>query len=177
MYKFFAIIIISLISSNVYFYMNGKINDEKIKNSTLTCKISTISNDNTILKNNIDKYSKLREVELAQQQKILRLNNEIIEKQKSFNSDVTNINNITSRLLIAQKEARNTATKNSNINTASTKAIYRYATLQEKLYADCRTTLIEVGTDASKLQEKLKEFDKKWDIQKDSIQLLIEKTK
>jgi len=135
----------------------------------LNCELSITESNNDIIKDNIIELTRIKALQDKQHQKFLEVNDELINTQQKFNADISAVNATNERLLIDAQEARSKAFTTDIKSDNRSEALREYATIREGLHDECKYSLIEVSEDATRLQQKVLEFDKKWDIQSDTI--------
>lgn len=148
---------------------------KQIKIVNLQCELTTAQSNNKIIKNNIIELHRIKTIQENQHKKFLEANNELIKKNQAISDSINTINVNNERLLDATEEARSKAFTAAVIANDSTQALREYATIREELHDECKSALVEVSEDATRLQQKVLEFDTMWDIQADTIDSLINK--
>lgn len=148
---------------------------KQIEIVNLQCELTTAQSNNKIIKNNIIELHRIKTIQENQHKKFLEANNELIKKNQAITDNINTINVNNERLLDATKEARSKAFTAAVIANDSAQALREYATIREELHDECKSALVEVSEDATRLQQKVLEFDTMWDIQADTIDSLINK--
>ena len=166
-------VVLVLLATTLYYKYDKTV--KQVELVKLQCQLSTAQSNNTIIKNNIIELTRIKAIQDNQHQKFLEANNELIKKNQTITDNINTINANNERLLDAAKEARSkafTAAVNAN---DSTQALREYATIREELHDECKSALIEVSQDATRLQQKVLEFDTMWDIQAETLDSIINK--
>ena len=166
------IVLLLVIATLFYRYDRAVKQVEIVK---LQCELATVQSNNAIIKNNIIELNRIKTIQENQHKKFLEVNNELIKKNQVITDNLNTIAISNERLLDATKEARSKAFTDTVNTDNSTKALREYATIREELHDECKSALIEVSEDATRLQQKVLEFDTMWDVQTDTINSLVDK--
>ena len=143
----------------------------------LQCELTTAQSNNAIIKNNIIELNRIKTIQENQHKKFLEANNELIKKNQAITNNINTVNANNERLLTTAEEARGKAFTAAINADNRTEALREYATIREGLHEQCKTALIDVAEDATRLQQKVLEFDKKWDIQADTLNEVLNNKK
>ena len=168
----FNVVLVLLATTLFYKYDKTVKQVEVVK---LQCELSTAQSNNTIIKNNIIELTRIKAIQDNQHQKFLEANNELIRKQQEINNSINIVNNTNERLLSTTEEARSKAFTAAIVADTRTQALREYATIREGLHDECKSALIEVSQDATRLQQKVLEFDTMWDIQAETLESIVNK--
>ena len=177
MFKYSAMLNILLCALCITIFYKYDTERKKVEVVKLECARDKAVSDNQILKNNIAELERIKLIQANQHKKFLEVNNELIAKHEKITADVADVNLHNDRLLTTAEEARSKAFTAAINADNRTEALREYATIREGLHEQCKTALIDVAEDATRLQQKVLEFDKKWDIQADTLNEVLNNKK
>lgn len=164
-------IVLMILVATLFYRYDRAVKQVEIVN--LQCELTTAQSNNKIIKNNIIELHRIKTIQENQHKKFLEANNELIKKNQAITDNINAINVNNERLLSTAEESRSKAFTAAIVADTRTQALREYATIREELHDECKSALIEVSQDATRLQQKVLEFDTMWDIQAETLDSII----